>query len=272
MPSPNQPADPLLGDQKPTIAAVLPASEGNQQDRDSAALKLALHPASPVARGPMSDPSALNATRLSDRQSLPLQGSSQRAAFDALNLALEEGNVFAALTGPAGTGKTTVLNAVLANPIGCKLRIIRLVDPHLVSANSAAHIEQVASAEAIKTENAEKHVVLTVEDAHAASDELMRCLTRLAAAKRAGARLPQLFIVGRPEFWDRLKAPEYEPLARRIAVRSVLEQAPNKPLSVPTEQEFTREAPSLHTAPSPDLDESRSIQAEAPPANTGVDF
>ena len=43
-----------------------------------------------------------------------LLGDSARAAFATLRLALQEGHVFAALTGPARSGKSIVLEAVLA--------------------------------------------------------------------------------------------------------------------------------------------------------------
>ena len=146
----------------------------------------------------------------------------QHACCDALSVALKEGHVFAALTGPAGCGKTTVLEAVIAELREWPLRWIRIRDADKVPGKLAEQIEQVAYAEARKPENRERQVVLVVDDAQAASEELMRCLTRLAAMREPGRRVPQVLLVGGPELWDRLAAEEYGPLQRRLAIRAVL--------------------------------------------------
>lgn len=156
---------------------------------------------------------------------LPPLRPAQRACYDALSLALKEGRVFAAVTGPAGCGKTTVLEAVIADLRDRSLRCIRISDPEKVPAKLADQIEQVAYAEAAKPENLERHIVLVVDDAHTASEELMGCLTRLAAMREPGRRVPQVLLVGAPELWDRLGAEEHEPLERRLAIRAVLPPA-----------------------------------------------
>ena len=152
---------------------------------------------------------------------VPLQPA-QRACYEALALALQEGHVFSAVTGPEGSGKTTVLEAVLADKHDRALRCIRISDPDKVPARLAAQIEQVAYAEAGKPENLERHVVLAIDDAHTASTDLLRCLARLAAMREPGRRVPQVLLVGRPELWTRLATEDYAPLARRLAIRAVL--------------------------------------------------
>lgn len=149
----------------------------------------------------------------------------QNACYEALSLALKEGQVFAALTGPEGCGKTVVLDAVMADRKDRALRFIRIADADKVPASLADQIEQVAYAEAGKLENLERHVVLAVDDAHTASDELLQCLSRLAAMREPGRRIPQILLVGRPELWTRLACDEYEPLARRLAIRAALPAA-----------------------------------------------
>ena len=149
----------------------------------------------------------------------------QNACYEALSLALKEGQVFAALTGPEGCGKTVVLDAVMADRKERAVRFIRISDPDKVPASLADQIEQVAYAEAGKAENLERHVVLTVDDAHQASHELLQCLSRLAAMREPGRRIPQILLVGRPELWNRLADDEYEPLARRLAIRAALPAA-----------------------------------------------
>ena len=151
--------------------------------------------------------------------------TAQNACYEALSLALKEGHVFAALTGPDGSGKTTVLEAVLSDRTDRALRCIRISDPDKVPASLAEQIESVAYAEAGKPENLERHIVLAIDDAHTASHELLLCLARLAAMREPGRRVPQILLVGHPELWDRLAASEYEVLARRLAIRAALPAA-----------------------------------------------
>lgn len=153
---------------------------------------------------------------------IPTLRTAQNACYEALSLALQEGHVFAALTGPEGSGKTTVLEAVLSDRKDRALRCIRISDPDKVPASLAEQIENVAYAEAGKPENLERHVVIAVDDAHTASHELILCLSRLAAMREPGRRVPQILLVGRPELWDRLAEDEYEVLARRLAIRAAL--------------------------------------------------
>lgn len=156
---------------------------------------------------------------------VPTLRMAQNACYEALSLALKEGQVFAALTGPEGCGKTTVLEAVLADRKDRALRCIHITDPDKVPAVLADQIEQVAYAEAGKPENLERHIVLAVDDAHIASHELLQCLSRLAAMREPGRRVPQILLVGRSELWQRLASEEYEPLARRLAIRAALPAA-----------------------------------------------
>ena len=153
---------------------------------------------------------------------LPLLQPAQRACYDVLTLAVKEGQVFAALTGPRGCGKTTVLEAVLADLRGHSLRCIRVREPRSVSAQLAIQIEQAAYAEARKPDNAGRHVLLVIDDAHAASEELLSCLTRIAELRGPARRVPQMLLVGDPELLERLAADAFEPLARNLAIRASL--------------------------------------------------
>jgi hypothetical protein len=156
---------------------------------------------------------------------IPTLRTAQNACYEALSLALKEGHVFAALTGPEGSGKTTVLEAVLTDRTNRALRCIRISDPDKVPASLADQIESVAYAEAGKPENLERHIVLAIDDAHTASHELLLCLSRLAAMREPGRRVPQILLVGRPELWNRLASDEYDVLARRLAIRAALPAA-----------------------------------------------
>src|SRR4051812_16735766 len=220
------------------------------------------------SRVPDHEPSPrLRAAAAFDGSPPPLNAK-QRACCGALGLALREGYVFAALTGPAGSGKTLVLETVLADLRDGSLRCIRIAEPDKVPAQLASHIEQVAYAEASKSENAGRHVVLAVDDAHLASDELLHCLTRIAGMREPGRRIPQLLVVGRPEVWSRLAAEKFEPLSRRIAIRAVLPYPePNDPWSTIEEELTRRGVPDLPAAtgePRTAFDRAPSVPPRAP--------
>ena len=146
---------------------------------------------------------------------VPFLGESQREAAVAIRNALAEGGVFAALTGEPGLGKTLLLDAVIARP-GVPVRIFKLGNPSQVSAAQVAQIERALAQPA----PGQRPTALFVDDAHAASGELLAFLARVAAGGRAG---PQVVLAGRPELWDRLAGPDLAPLLERIALRPVLQ-------------------------------------------------
>ena len=162
------------------------------------------------------------------------QNSAQHACYDTLSLALQEGHVFAALTGPPGSGKTVLLDALLAGLAERSVRCIRISDPDKVSARLAAHIEQAACKEA------GQHVLLAIDDAHVASDALLHCLTRIAAAREPWRRVPQVLLAGQEELWDRLALEEYQKLAHRLVVRSALPELDAADPWASVEQELTQ--------------------------------
>jgi len=135
---------------------------------------------------------------------------SQREAAGAIRSALAERNVFVALTGEQGLGKTLVLDAVFTQP-GVPVRILKLADPSQVS---PAQVERVLAQPA----PGGRHTALFVDDAHAASEELLAFLARMAA-DRSG---PQAVLAGRPELLDRLAHPDLALLAARLVLRPTL--------------------------------------------------
>ena len=145
---------------------------------------------------------------------VPFLSESQREAAAVIRSALAKRSVFAALTGEAGLGKTLLLDAVVAQP-GMPVRVFRLGSPSGVSTAQVAQIERAMAQPA----PGQRHTALFVDDAHAASGELLGFLARLAAGGRAA---PQVILAGRPELWDRLAAPDLAPLLERIVLRPVL--------------------------------------------------
>lgn len=146
---------------------------------------------------------------------VPFLGESQREAVMMIRSALAERNVFAVLTGEPGLGKTLLLDAVIAQP-GMPVRVFRLGNPSRVSAAQVVQIEQALARPA----PGQRHTALIVDDAHAASEELLRFLARLAAG---GPGTPQVVLVGRPALLYLLASPAMAPLLERVVLRAVLQ-------------------------------------------------
>ncbi len=146
---------------------------------------------------------------------MPFLGESQREAAVMIRGALAERNVFAVLTGEPGLGKTLLLDAVIAQP-GMPVRVFRLGNPSRVSATQVAQMERALAQPA----PGQRHTALFVDDAHAASEELLRFLARVAAGGRGA---PQVILAGRPALWYLLASPALAPLLERIVLRAVLQ-------------------------------------------------
>ncbi len=143
----------------------------------------------------------------------PFFGESQHKAAKVIRHALADRNVFVALIGEPGLGKTLLLDSIMALP-GMPVRMLKLSKPGQVSAADIVQVERVLEQPALGG----RHTALFVDDAHAASEELLRFLARVAA-DRSGL---QVILAGRPELWARLTAPELAPLVKRIALRPTL--------------------------------------------------
>ena len=149
-------------------------------------------------------------------------GDGHRQIAGVLRRALAGKRAFVAVTGAQGVGKTTVLAAVVASP-GLPLRDISISQPDQVTADVIAQIEQVIRQSAGLTPEGERRTALIVDNAHEASVELLRYLTRVAVTGRLDPHSPQVILVGRPELWDRLAPDEFAPLAERITIRPVMQ-------------------------------------------------
>ena len=145
---------------------------------------------------------------------------SQHDAANDIQRALAERQVFAAVTGAPGLGKTTVLAMVTAGQSGPSLRVIKIDHPDRISVEQARHTEQMIIGTATASPG-DCHAVIVVDDADRASSALLRCLTRIAGSGRTSQGSFQVILAGHPELWDRLAATEFTPLRERIAVRPV---------------------------------------------------
>lgn len=144
----------------------------------------------------------------------------QRAALDALRQALARRNAYAVVTGGPGSGKTALLAELVESP-GLPVRTVNITRPDQVSAEGVAKIEQVLRDQSVAL--GDRGTAIVVDNAEAASPELLTFLTRLASLSPVGPRAAQVILAGRPELWDRIGADPFVPLGDRIGLRLTLD-------------------------------------------------
>jgi general secretion pathway protein A len=167
---------------------------------------------------------------------------SHQEALDLLSYGITEGFGFAVLTGEVGTGKTTLVHALLAR-LPERFRTAYVLDPALqfaeilsmivddlgIKAPSTRKVDLLAALHRfLLEEHAQGREVLVILDeaqsiAVPVLDEL-RMLSNLETDKR---KLIHIFLVGQPELDELLERPQIRQLAQRIAVRARL-----RPLNV----------------------------------------
>ena len=135
----------------------------------------------------------------------------QQTVVAALRSGLREPGGCIALTGEAGLGKTTLLDAVLFDPVGKPVSIRygrELRHASCVSLDGKAELDDAG--------------VLVIEDAHAVPAEALRRLNAVLSPDAPKPLPSRMVFAGRPEFWSRLKEPGLSELRTRITAHIVL--------------------------------------------------
>jgi type II secretory pathway predicted ATPase ExeA len=146
----------------------------------------------------------------------PLAGSRDRVAT-TLARSIGDDDVLVMLSGPEGSGKSSVLAAVVATLAYGGMRVIRVNNPDGATMGqrelaarilgrptkgSPAHLVAEAITDLIASTD-DGQVVLVVDDADTLSDQAMELLLVVTLPARRGAKSPQLVLAGRGAFWER---------------------------------------------------------------------
>ena len=164
---------------------------------------------------------------------------SHREALAGLAYAVLERKGFVALTGEAGTGKTSLISRALSVIPGSRVVSSVILNPSLTEAeffelmlhdfsfedipdNKAKRIIRFQDF-LLKVQAAGKIALLVVDEAHKLSPGVLEEIRLLSNLEIPGQKLLQIVLSGQPELIDLLNRPELRQLSQRIAVRLTID-------------------------------------------------
>jgi type II secretory pathway predicted ATPase ExeA/Tfp pilus assembly protein PilF len=158
-------------------------------------------------------------------------GEKHREAMANLKYGLLDRNGFIVLTGDVGTGKTTLINA-LVDTLDGHVRVVKINHPSLEINEFLALVAKtldplVAAADKSdlllffdrflqKAHTDGEVVLLIVDEAHRLSMDLLEEIRLLSNIERAGEKLLSIILVGQNEIKAKLRAPQCRALRQRI--------------------------------------------------------
>ena len=175
-----------------------------------------------------------------------------REALAGLYYAISDAKGFAVLTGEVGTGKTTIVHALL-DQLGTTARSALVFNPGFGQHDLYLHLLAefrlppepsvmacIRSLQRFLIEQfeAEVPVVVVIDEAHALSATLLEEVRLLSNFETSRRKLLQVLLVGQPELLERLRLPELRQLRQRVALRFDL-----PPLSFAETVEYVARAP-----------------------------
>jgi len=162
-------------------------------------------------------------------------GEKHKEALAILRYGVMERQGFVLLTGEVGTGKTTMVRALLAS-LDKNVKYVHLANPLLSPREFISYLilsafenkihfktksEFLIGFEAFltKIQQRNRHFLLVIDEAHKLSFDLLEEIRLLSNLETAEEKLISIFLVGQPELNDRLNEPRCRPLLQRISVR-----------------------------------------------------
>lgn len=162
-------------------------------------------------------------------------GEVHKEALSLLLYGVTERKGFILLTGEVGTGKTTMIHALLEsldNTVHC----VHLSNPLLSPNDFLKHIVQSALKQNLRFKTRsevleefelflrdclknQKIFIIIIDEAQKLSFELLEEIRLLSNMETGEDKLVNIFLVGQPEFNDILNEPRCRPLRQRIAIR-----------------------------------------------------
>lgn len=162
------------------------------------------------------------------------QGQNHKEALSMLKYALLTNKGFMLITGDAGTGKTTIVNALLNSINHNDIVVANIFDPDLDRLGLFNFIADSFKINQKVTNKYEfiscfskflydssannKRVLLIVDEAHRLSNDLLEQLRLLSNIERPDNKLLNIFFIGQNELRRTLMARECQALAQRITV------------------------------------------------------
>jgi general secretion pathway protein A len=156
-----------------------------------------------------------------------------REALAGLMYAVSDAKGFAMLTGEVGTGKTTLVHAVLSQ-LGDRIKSAVILNPNLSRRELYQHLlaefglpagrtivdySRILQQFLLEQFRAGVRVVVVIDEAHGLSPNLLEEVRLLSNFETAQAKLVQVLLVGQPELLKRLQQPDLRQLRQRLAFR-----------------------------------------------------
>jgi general secretion pathway protein A len=177
---------------------------------------------------------------------------SHREALSTLLYAVHQRKGFIVLTGEVGTGKTTILNALLQK-LDPGVQCAYLFNTYLTMDDFLIYLfEELDLERTIPFRKSEmlhrlnhylinrlregKQTLLMIDEAQNLSLDLMEEVRMLSNLETPQSKLLQIMLVGQPELDRKLRRPEIRQLAQRVELRHTIE-----PLNVDETLEYVRE-------------------------------
>lgn len=161
------------------------------------------------------------------------RGEKHEEALANLKYGLLEANGYVVLTGDVGTGKTTLVNALIEN-LDDNVIVANINHPtletveffHLVAKTYDPSAEIKSKTEFLfffksflqKSHAAGKVVLLVIDEAHCLSKELLEEIRLLSNMEHAGMKLINIFFVGQNEFKESMLCKQFRALRQRITL------------------------------------------------------
>ena len=161
-------------------------------------------------------------------------GESHREGLATLVYGVQSGKGFVLITGEVGTGKTTLLHALLAQ-LDASANFAFIFNPRLepldffmmlfaefgIEQRCHSKAEYLLALNRFLIERLEKNepVLLIVDEAQNLSPEMLEEIRLLSNLETPTSKLIQIMLVGQPELKDLLARPELRQLRQRIGLR-----------------------------------------------------